>query len=235
MTNDFMPLVVFTLIIMAAVGYAYLREGLFTGFAMFFNVFFGGLIAFNFFEPLADMLEPVLKNSFLKGYEDFFCLIILFSLTTGALRTLTNALANAQITFPEMLQRGGGVVFGLATGYLTCGFLVCALQTLPWHENFMSFDPDYQESAGLRRVLPPDRVWLGLMYRAGAFSFANQEDGKPISSDIQGMDRNYYQYYTFDKSGSFELRYRRYRRWGDNRDAYTYMKDLDDEIHRRKK
>jgi hypothetical protein len=230
-----MLLIIITLVIMLAVAYAYLREGLFTAFAMFCNVFIGGLVAFNFWEPLADVLEPLLANTFLKGYEDFFCLTILFSVVVSALRTATNAIANVTIDFPDMVQRGGGVVFGLATGYLTCGFVICALQTLPWHENFMHFNPDYQESDGLRRVLPPDRVWLGLMYRAGAFAFANEEENTPVPESVTGMEKNYYQYYTFDKSGTFEMRYKKYRRWGDSRDATTYAGELKDDIQFRKR
>jgi len=41
--------------------------------------------------------------------------VILFCITLGALRTVTNILANAQISLPQALQRGGGVVFGMLT------------------------------------------------------------------------------------------------------------------------
>src|SRR6202040_4123473 len=110
-----------------------------------------GLVAFNFFEPLAELLEGGLASTPLHGYEDAFCLLILFCITLGALRTVTNILANAQISLPQALQRGGGVVFGMLTGYLVMGFLLCAFQTMPWHENFMYFDPTYDSSNMLRR------------------------------------------------------------------------------------
>src|SRR5260370_33595967 len=92
-------------------------------------------------------------------------------------------MAHKEIEYPRALLRGGAVAFGLVTGYLVSGFLVCVLQTLPWHQNFMGFQypqeyaKDYPTPA-LRKVLPPDRVWLALMHRAGAYAFANSEDDR---------------------------------------------------------
>jgi hypothetical protein len=214
-----------TIVIMLAVAYAYLREGVFTAFVMCCNVFLAGLVAFNFWEPLANQLDPALA-----GYEDILCLILLFSLTLGLLRAVTNSLSRTQIDFPPAVQRGGGAIFGLAAGYLVSAFLVCVLETLPWHENFMFFEWQYDsgQESPLRAVLPPDRLWLATMHRAGAYAFSNNEDGKPGASSSL-----YDRYKTFDKYGTFSLRYARYRRYGDNRDAATYQGEFDREIHRR--
>jgi hypothetical protein len=201
----------FTILIMFGVGYAYLREGLMTSFAMLINVLLAGTIAFNFFEPLAAMLEPTLSGTFFGGYEDYICMVGLFALTLGILRTATNALCTAVVQFPAPLQRAGAVVVGMAVGYFTTGFLVCALQTLPWHQNFMSFDAETRgASEAVRRVLPPDRVWLGLMHRAGAYPFSSQEDSNGKESNSL-----YDKYKTFDPEGMFELKYARYRRYND--------------------
>src|SRR5262249_57124072 len=127
---------------------------------------------------------------------------------------------------PPLLHRGGGVVFGMITGYLVSGFLLCVLQTLPWHERFMFFDPTYEQGAGLRRVLPADRVWLAMMFRAGAYAFANYED--PVNIDPNSP---YERFYTFDKYGTFEYRYARYRRYGDDRDPVVYMHEVDQQLH----
>jgi len=216
-----MLLTILTILVTLAVGYAYMREGVVTAFCMCCNVIIAGLVAFNFWEPLAELLEGTLSETPLHRYEDVFCLLILFCITLAALRTVTNILVNTQISLPPAVQRGGGVVFGMLTGYLATGFLLCAFQTMPWHENFMFFDPTYDSSNMLRRVLPPDRVWLGLMYRAGAFAFSNQED--PNAKD----DTYYERFYTFDKGGTFEYRYARYRRFGDTREPLEYHHEFD--------
>src|SRR5947209_13108531 len=110
-----------TIVIMLAIGYAYLTEGMFTGFLMCVNVLIAGLVAFNFWEPLAAAMASGFQGGFLAGYEDMLALAVLFCGTLGALRTLTNNLTNTRIEFHEALQAAGGAFFGMLTGYLTAG------------------------------------------------------------------------------------------------------------------
>ncbi len=201
-----------TVLVMIIVGYVYINEGIFTAFVMCVNVLVAGLIAFSFFEPLAGALEGVFASSILQGYEDALCLIFLFCVALGVLRWATNSLANVEIEFPQIVLRGGSVVIGLVTGYLLAGFLVCVLQTLPWDEHFMGFEPTYDPSKPggvVRRVLPPDRVWLAMMHRAGGMALS-------WGPDAQG------QVDAFDRHGTFELRYARYRRYSDSREPQVY-------------
>ncbi len=198
----------FTVVMMAILGYAYFVEGLFTAVVMCFNIVGAGLVAFNFWEPLANLMD-------LGGYEDFLCLIGLFCVTLATLRTLTNHLANTEIEFLPHLQRPGGALFGLVAGYLTSGFLICALQTLPWHVNFMLYDPKYDpEKPALAQVLPADRVWLAMMHRAGATGLGSGNG-------------------TFDPHGSFVERYARYRRYTDDRGPMPYHGEFDPNMYPR--
>lgn len=228
-------LVVFTLLIMGAVAYAYLGEGLITGSLMCFNILIAGLVAFNFFEPLADVIQGPTAGSNFADYADALSLLVLFSLTLGLLRLLTNTLQPMQIEVPALLQNIGGACFGLVAGYLVAGFLLCVFQTLPLHENFMGFSPTYEAAkGGVRDVLPPDRVWLALMQYAGAHGFAEEAaTGRAhpaLPSDLasESIDGSR----TFDKYGTFELRYARYRRFGDNREALPYHHEFDSELER---
>jgi hypothetical protein len=203
--------VLLTFVIMGAVAYSFFKEGIFTAFCMLINVFLAGLVAFNYFEAMTFALEPMLKG-WLDGYEDALSLTALFAGTVILLRSATNALVNNELTFPLLLYQYGAAFFGLVTGYLVAGFLFCMLQTLPWHENFMSFDTKLDPSdpsAGMRRILPPDRAWLALMHRASKGPFS-QTGGE-----------------LFDKDGSFEWRYARYRRYNDSRDPLPYQQELD--------
>jgi hypothetical protein len=193
-----------TVMLMAATGYAFLREGILTAFSMCFNVFLAGLVAFNFWEPVAEAMEPMFPKwdgssfpPFFWGYEDAFCLMILFCVTLGLLRLATNNLASKEVEFHPLLKRSGAVAIGLVTGYLVSGFLLCVIQTLPWSEHFMGFDYEMRKREGILRVLPPDRVWLALMQRGGSYSFATSDS----ETD------------TFDPGGSFEFRYQRFRRY----------------------
>jgi hypothetical protein len=225
-------LILFTIIIMAAVAYAYLGEGLITGSLMCFNILLAGLIAFNFFEPLADMIERWTAGSDFADYVDALCLVVLFCLALGLLRLLTNSLQPLQIDVQGVVQSIGGAAFGLVAGYLVSGFLVCVLQTLPLHENFMGFTPTYEPASGVRDFLPPDRVWLGLMQYAGDHGFAAPEPPRrirpPLPKDLANDSIDHSA--TFDKYGTFELRYARYRRYGDKREKLPYDHAFDGEL-----
>src|SRR5712692_3221852 len=202
------------ILIMLLLGYVFMIQGLATAFTMFCNVFLAGLIAFNFWEPLADLLDPPLSRSFFAGYEDAICLTALFGVSFALLRLATNTLSRAVIDFHPLAQRAGGAFFGLATGYLLAGFLVCIFQTLPCHENFAGYVPDWQaHQSGLENLIPPGRVWLALMHRAGQGAF-----GRPSHS-------------TFDPEATFVIRYARFRRYGDQRNPLPYSGEFDLELH----
>lgn len=186
-----------TVVMMLVAAYAFLRQGVLPAFVMLCNVLLSGLIAFNFFEPVAAELDPMLSDSFLHGYEDSLCLMGLFCLSLVFLRWLTNALIHTTIEYTAALQQGGAVLFGMLTGYLVAGFLVCVAQTMPFDEHFMQFDARVDTQTGgakIRHILPPDRVWLAMMHRASQTSLAWDDDTP------------------FDPDGSFELRYDHERR-----------------------
>lgn len=207
-----------------AVGYAHLRDGLFTALCNLVNALIAGVIAFGFFEPIADWLEGSLQGGAAAGYEDFSALIVLFVFSVIVLRAITNRLAPDMLDFPANAQYGGAVL-GLITGYFVTGFLLCAMQTLPWHESFLGFQPRVANDSGPRSIFPPDRVWLAMMRYAGAHALAWEEEQPKAES-------RYDRYRTFDRYGTFEQRYLRYRRFNDKRGPMIYEKELERELYR---
>ncbi len=77
--------------------YALTSEGLWGSALMFFNVLFAALIAFNFYEPLAKLID---STGIGWGFSDTLCLMLLFSITTLILRMTTETIAPAQVRFP---------------------------------------------------------------------------------------------------------------------------------------
>jgi len=61
-----------------------------------------------------------------------------------------------------------------------------------------------------RHFLPPDRVWLALMNRAGRVTFSQTPE------DVFGVEGPVYP--TFDQNGTFEIRYARHRRYTETRE-----------------
>jgi len=217
-----------TVILMLLVAYAYFREQALTAFAMFVNVCLAGVVTCNFWEPVADWLDPILVGSFFAGFEDFVVMVLLFCVTLGLLRVATNSLAYAAVEYPAAVGQGGGIFFGLLTGYLVAGFLVAALETLPWHEHFMYFEPRAENESSFRSFFPPDRAWLALMCRAGAYPLS----GREIDDPPEEPESNYDRYQTFDREGTFELRYQRYRRYTDAREKLPYQGEFDRQLGR---
>src|SRR5262249_53781557 len=136
-----------------------------------------------------------------------------------------NNLCPNQIIYVGYVQQAGGALFGLITGYLAAGFFVCALETLPWQESFMSFETRLDNEPSSRRLLPADRVWLSLMRFSGAHAFSWGED---MLEPEDSPDR----YVTFDRDGTFEIRYWRYRRYSDTRQPIPYQGEFNRELHK---
>jgi hypothetical protein len=191
-------LIAITIAIMLIVAYTHMKEGIFTATCMLINALLAGLIAMNFWEPIATTVESIVQRSILQGYEDFFVLIFLYAISLGGLRALAGGLNNTEVEFVPMFNQLGAGAVALITGYLISGFLICAMETLPWNRNFLGFEPYTETESAIRRYFPPDRVWLALMHRAGATNLS-RGPGSP----------------TFDADGAFESNFLRFRRYSD--------------------
>jgi hypothetical protein len=191
-------LILLTIVIMLILAYCHFRQGLFSSTCTLVNVFLAGLITFNFWEPFAGVLEGWMVRTFVQGYEDFIVLITLFGVSLLVLRGVENSINKVEVAYYPALNQLGGSVVALVTGYLLSGFLICALETLPWHQNFLGFEPYNENESGVRRLMPPDRVWLALMHRAGK-TWLSRGETVP----------------TFDAEGTFESNYMRFQRQAD--------------------
>ena len=91
--------------------YALTSEGLWGSALMFFNVLFGAMIAFNFYEPLAAMLDG---TGIGWGFSDTLCLLGLFCASVLLLRMTTETIAPAQVRFPmpDLSPRPAHLRFG---------------------------------------------------------------------------------------------------------------------------
>ena len=105
--------------------YALSSEGLWGAALMFFNVLFAGMIAFNFYEPLAALIDTTGVN---WGMSDTICLIVLFSVSVLILRLTTEHLAPTMVRFPTPVYHIGRLVFGLAASVVTIAILTLAFK-----------------------------------------------------------------------------------------------------------
>jgi hypothetical protein len=187
-------MLVLTLIVIIVVVLMMINEGLLTAITTCVNVVLAGMVSFSFYEPLAAYLETSL--TFMADYVDAVAMAGLFMLAMGLLRMITNQLGNEEAEMSALFQQVMTGLVSAVTGYLMAGFLTVMLSTMPVTETFMGHDPAAhpEKLEGLQHVVPPDRVWLGLMHGLGAGPFS-QDDWR-----------------TFDPDGTWPMRHARQRR-----------------------
>lgn len=145
------------LAVVGIVVYCVAIEGAWGAAHTFLCVLLSALIAMNYFEPLANLLDGVLPAY--KNYMDVVALSLLFIGLTFALRMGSEQLASTYIGLPSTLDQIGKWGFGALTGYLTMAFLLTALHTAPLPREFMGFKPERNNFFGMA----PDRQWLGFV------------------------------------------------------------------------
>ena len=148
-------------------------------------VIFSGLIAMNFFEPLAIFLEA--QFSSWGDKFDFICLVGLFALAVTLIRLGTEQLAPTNVEMPALVQHIVRWAFALATGYVTVGFLLTALHTTTVPLDAIGFRPERKNFLSLA----PDRQWL-------AFTQHVSEDVFPRRQLVQAAGEQRYVKRIFD-------------------------------------
>lgn len=143
------------LIVIGIIVWCVAAEGLWGAAHTFLCVLISGLLAMNFFEPLAGFLDGILGGW--KGYSDIVALVGLFTGFIFALRLGTEQLSPTFIQLPSTIDQAGRWVFSALTGYVTVAVLLTSLHTAPLPREFMGFKAERAMFFGLG----PDRQWLG--------------------------------------------------------------------------
>jgi hypothetical protein len=143
--------------------YALTSEGLWGAALMFFNVLFGGLIAFNFYEPLARLID---STGIGWGFSDTLCMLGLFCISVLLLRMTTETIAPAMVRFPNPVYHVGRLIFGLGGALMTLAIVILAFHAAPVHKKIfttISYDSKPPFGMGI------DHQWLGFFqYETGA-------------------------------------------------------------------
>jgi uncharacterized membrane protein required for colicin V production len=170
------------------VAYALASEGLWGAALMFFNVLFAGMIAFNFYEPLARLVDSTGIN---WGFSDTLCMLGVFCIALVVLRMTTETIAPSMVRFPTAVYHAGRIVFSLAGGAVTVAIIVLAFHAAPVHKKvFNAVDHTSKPPFGLGL----DHLWLGFFqYETGAV-FSNMGKGgrDPYRTYGQGGRVNFF-------------------------------------------
>jgi uncharacterized membrane protein required for colicin V production len=143
--------------------YVLTSEGLWGAALMFFNVLFGSMIAFNFYEPLAKLLD---STGLPWGFSDTACMLGLFCISVMLLKMITETIAPAMVRFPTPVYHAGRFIFGFAGALVTMGFIILAFHAAPIDKKIfkaITYDSKPPFGAGL------DHQFLGFFqYQTGA-------------------------------------------------------------------
>ena len=117
------------------------------GRAMFFNLLFAGIIAFNFYEPLAAWVSE--QSSSMAGWADMLCLMGIFSLTLIILGGITDMVAPAMTRLPTPIYHLGRLLFGFAGACVAMAVILCGFATAPVSRKMFG-SIDYKAAAPLQ-------------------------------------------------------------------------------------
>jgi hypothetical protein len=169
-----MPPALFDFILLAAIlGFTYVMtsEGLWGAALMFFNVLFGAIIAFNFYEPFAQLIVD--NVSFIAHLADMISLMLLFSASVMVLRVATEYLAPAMIRFPMPVYHLGRLVFAFGISVIVFSIILLGLHAAPVHQK-IAYVVDYKHK-------PPfgfgiDHLWLAFFQKTTGEVFPRFDD-----------------------------------------------------------
>jgi uncharacterized membrane protein required for colicin V production len=133
------------------------NDGMWSNSIRLINTISAGLLAMNFFEPVADWLE---QQASTYGYFcDFIALWGLFFVFSLIFRLMTDRLSKVKVKFLKIADQIGSGVLALWIGWVMVCFTMTSLHTAPLAKNclFESFQPEERMFLGFA----PDRQWLG--------------------------------------------------------------------------
>jgi hypothetical protein len=132
-----------------------LASGLWGNLIMIFNVILAGLIATNYFEPVAVWLDGQMPSY--TFFVDFLAMWGVFALSVVVLRAITDILSRVKVRFKKPVELAGGLACGAIVGWLMVCFTLFSLHTAPLAHTFLwgAFVPGEDMFLGMA----PDRMW----------------------------------------------------------------------------
>jgi hypothetical protein len=175
---------VLLVVVIGVVAWCVASEGAWGAGFTFVSVLMAGLLAMNFFEPIANYLQYTVAGSAdWAARWDVISLVGLFALFTFLLRLMTDYLAPKFIPVHPLVHEGGRWGFGVLTGYVTMAVLLTALHTAPLPRKFIGFTPERNNLFG---IAAPDRQWLGFTQYVSEKSLHRRSKGMPRGRIFDG-------------------------------------------------
>lgn len=165
--------------VIALVTWCVAAEGAFGAGTILLSVIISGLLAMNFFEPLAGVLENI---AMIGPKADMIALLGLFAVFLTVMRVICEKLSPTYIGLHRLAHDIGSWGFGALTGYVTAAILLTAVHTSPLPLPFLGFKPARNN---LFNIVAPDRQWLGFTQYITERSFSQTRIVRdPLVGDV---------------------------------------------------
>ncbi len=158
------------------------------------NVIFAGLLATQYFEPMAEWLST--PNSAYHWYWDLLCFWLIYCIAVTMLRMFCEAFSPLRIKFRVPVEMTGRAVFAILAGWTLMCLSAFSLHLAPTQMN--AWGGAFMENPDSETVLGTDVLWMAFAHKM------SDPDAGPISIDKA---------HQFDSEGLFRVKYglRRYR------------------------
>ena len=161
----------------AGITYALMSEGLWGAALQFFNVLFASLIAFNFYEPVAQLIINNVSNATVGSFADSVSMMLLFIVALLLLRLATESLSPSMVRFPTPVYHIGRVVFGVGGAVIMMAMLLLGFQASPVQKKMLgTWDYNHKPILGGERF---DRDYLAFFQYTTGYTFARNGKGDP--------------------------------------------------------
>jgi len=134
-------------------------QGLFSALIMMILSILCALLAFNYYELLAQALYE-----YQPGYADAASLIVVFVVPLFILRSVFDRVIGGNIVFGVWADRIGGGILGFISAQILVGILVIATQMLPFGPSFLGYQshgPDLKRQQSLQPFRPDEfTLWM---------------------------------------------------------------------------
>ncbi|MEM1062861.1 MAG: CvpA family protein, partial [Planctomycetota bacterium] len=147
------------LLVVAVVTYCVAAGGAVEAGIVLLCTLFGGILATNFYEPLAALMDG---TSAVGRSADVIAFLVLFGGLTTLARLACEFMSPVYVNVDATAHEVGRWVCSLLTGYATAAVLMVGLHVSALPREFLGFSPERPGLFGIP-TFAPDRQWLGLM------------------------------------------------------------------------
>jgi len=131
-----MVLNIIAIVVVLGIAFYQVAQGMFSAMVMVILTILSAAVAFNFYEPLAELL-----GSRLGAYTHAATLLAMFVIPLYALREIFDRFIKGNVVLGVWADRVGGGLFGLLTGLILVGMLMIVLQLLPFKGSMLGYEP----------------------------------------------------------------------------------------------